>query len=179
MADVKCDLPAFSGGSEYESWRYQIFGILGAQNVKGAVQGELDGNPQQTTAAQKTSLKKIHGALVAKLIGESLLHAQQSGKENFAGLIGYLDNLYRSNAQIAKQTLLKQLLCDAYDPNKGALGAYLGRKRALVHQRIKTVNIDELLILGITTNLPNAYETILSDLRNLVSNYINRIIKNN
>ena len=156
MSDLKVELPKLDKEENYEAWRFQMFSVLSSFiGLKEVVEQQLawkEGDPEITISdQQKKDLGKLFGSAVAKISGSPLVHAQQSGKTTLFEILRYLDSVYRSDTKVARQIILKSVIGDRFDPAKESLEAFFGRKHAQIHQRLKKVTKDDLLILGVTT----------------------------
>ena len=166
-SNFKTDVPVLTSAKDYSSWRYQLFSILdGHAGLRDKVEMELaTAGSGSLEAADNVVLQQLKGALVSKLQGDALQAAQLSNARGFCALIKVLDGVFRPDNLVERQRILVDCLSVNFDEKKESLASFLSTKENALRNRLKTITVDDLLMLSWTTLLPRAYSSVCSEMR--------------
>ena len=170
MADdeaMKYEINKLNGPQDYENWRFQLISVLRAKGLwETKVEAKLLTGTATFEDSEAKALRTIHACIVAKLGEKPLQLVQQFDCDTVAEVIKKLDDVYRQSNLSARQQLLLDLVGRKKQADE-SITDFIGSKWSLAKQRLKTVTVDELILLGITTCLGPEFNTVCSELRSI------------
>ena len=162
---MKIEIPKLDCGSKYNSWRFKMMAVLASLGIADKVTRTLAEETVTWDDAEKKQAVRVYASAVTALGGEPLVLVETNNDTTISGLLKTLDGKYRSTGAVAKQQALKSLVSDLYDPSKESMEVFVGRKYELVFSRLGDISKEDLFLLGMTTCLPRAYDSVTSDIR--------------
>ena len=141
----------------YKDWRFKLDGKLIGKEMKTEFDNLVNNNAQNINAALRTKLAVLYQWILDRLAGEPLQLAQTVENQNAVNVVRVLDRQYNSQGRGQRKLALTALISDKPKVDE-SLSGFIARKQTIGRDRLKnTVTMDELIELGVLTNLPADY----------------------
>jgi len=141
----------------YKDWRFKLEGKLIGTEMKQEFDNLVENVAQNINANLRKKLAVLYQWILDRLAGEPLQLAQTVENQNAVNIVRVLDRQYNSQGRGQRKLALTALISDKPKVDE-SLSGFIARKQTMGRDRLKnTVTIDELIELGVLTNLPAEY----------------------